>query len=97
MRNEATVTVGFDALAGRRRIYWFTVNPLGTQSEEIPGGAASKLERRSDWQAATQRTATGWRRKGRSHSRCSAAFLATVRHLRSVRTASRPPLRQTEN
>jgi hypothetical protein len=60
MGDEDTVTVGIDALADRRTMYWFTVNPLGTQSEEIPGGAASKIEWRGDWQAAAQRTATGW-------------------------------------
>src|SRR5262249_53990771 len=58
--DEDTVCVGVDALADRRTMYWFTINPLGTQSEEIPGGAASKIQWRGDWQAAAQRTATGW-------------------------------------
>ncbi len=40
--------------------YRFTVNPIGTQSESIPGGSASKVEWRGDWQAATQRVEDGW-------------------------------------
>jgi hypothetical protein len=60
MRDEDRVTAGIDALAGRRTMHWFTVNLLGTQSEEILS-AASKLERRGDRQAATQHTARGWK------------------------------------
>ncbi len=40
--------------------YRFTVNALGTQSERIPGGSASKVEWRGDWQAAAQRVEDGW-------------------------------------
>ncbi|MBI3721744.1 MAG: carbohydrate binding family 9 domain-containing protein, partial [Fimbriimonas ginsengisoli] len=60
MEDEDTVTVGIDALADHRTMYWFTVNPLGTQSEEIPGGAAAKIEWRGDWQGAAHRNQKGW-------------------------------------
>ena len=40
--------------------YIFQVNPAGTQSEQIPGGSATKIEWRGDWQAATQRVPGGW-------------------------------------
>jgi hypothetical protein len=60
MDDEDWVAAGVDALADRRSMYWFTVNPLGTMSEEIPGGAAAKVEWRGDWHAAARRTAKGW-------------------------------------
>jgi hypothetical protein len=60
MDEDDTVTAGIDALADRRSMYWFTVNPLGTQTEEIPGGAAAKIEWRGDWQAAARPTERGW-------------------------------------
>ena len=40
--------------------YTFMVNPLGTQSEWVPGGAAAKIEWRGDWQAAAKITERGW-------------------------------------
>ena len=36
------------------------VNPLGTQSEWVPGGAAAKIEWRGDWQASAKITEKGW-------------------------------------
>lgn len=41
-------------------VYSFSVNPLGTQSEQVPGGAAAKIEWRGDWQAKTKITEKGW-------------------------------------
>jgi len=40
--------------------YTFMVNPLGTQSEWVPGGAAAKIEWRGDWQASAKITEKGW-------------------------------------
>ncbi|MEM2368601.1 MAG: carbohydrate binding family 9 domain-containing protein [Candidatus Bathyarchaeia archaeon] len=40
--------------------YSFFVNPLGTQNEEVPGGAAVKIEWRGDWQVKTKITEKGW-------------------------------------
>ncbi|MBX3118519.1 MAG: carbohydrate binding family 9 domain-containing protein [Fimbriimonadaceae bacterium] len=39
---------------------FFRVNAIGTQSEEIAGGRASKREWRGDWQAAAQKTDFGY-------------------------------------
>lgn len=60
MGDDDTVTAGIDPLADRRTAYWFTVNALGTQQEEIPGGAAAKIEWRGDWRAAARRDKDGW-------------------------------------
>lgn len=60
MDEDDWVCVGIDALADRRTMYWFMVNPLGTQAEEIPGGAAAKIEWRGDWEAAAHRNERGW-------------------------------------
>lgn len=40
--------------------YTFSVNPNGAQAESIPGGSATKIEWRGDWQTAATRTPTGW-------------------------------------
>ena len=40
--------------------YTFMVNPLGTQNEWVPGGAAAKIEWRGDWQVAAKITEKGW-------------------------------------
>ena len=45
---------------GESDCYEFFVNACGTQAEEIPGGSASKIEWRGDWEAAATRTPTGW-------------------------------------
>ncbi len=39
---------------------FFRVNAIGTQSEEISGGRASKREWRGDWEAAATKTAEGY-------------------------------------
>lgn len=40
--------------------YTFAVNPNGAQTEDIPGGAAAKIEWRGDWKAATKMDDRGW-------------------------------------
>lgn len=61
--NDDWVSVGIDPL-NRPRIdqptYVFFVNPLGTQDEIVPGGAATKIEWRGDWRAAAKVTQQGW-------------------------------------
>jgi hypothetical protein len=58
--SDDTVTVGLNPLADRRTMYWFTVNARGTQQEEIPGGAAAKIEWRGDWRGAAKIDKDGW-------------------------------------
>jgi len=45
---------------GESDAYLFYVNPRGTQAESIPGGSATKIEWRGDWNAAAARTPAGW-------------------------------------
>mgnify|MGYP000303679173 FL=1 len=40
--------------------FTFFVNPIGTQSEYLPGGASFKAEWRGRWRAASRVTPTGW-------------------------------------
>jgi hypothetical protein len=60
MDNDDTITVGLNPLADRRTHYWFTVNARGTLQEEIPGGAAAKIEWRGDWRGAAKTDKDGW-------------------------------------
>src|SRR5688572_23775201 len=60
MDSDDSVTVGLNPLANRRTMYWFTVNARGTQQEEIPGGAAAKIEWRGDWHGAAKVDKDGW-------------------------------------
>ncbi|HEY3268993.1 MAG TPA: carbohydrate binding family 9 domain-containing protein [Armatimonadota bacterium] len=60
MDNDDSIAVGIDPLYDRNSAYWFRVNALGTQGEEIPGGSASKVQWRGDWRAASRITADGW-------------------------------------
>jgi uncharacterized protein DUF5916 len=60
LTNDDWVAVGIEPLGDRRTVYWFQVNPVGTQAEEIPGGAATKVEWRGDWTAAATINSHGW-------------------------------------
>ena len=60
MDGDDTVSVGLDPRNDMQSAYWFTVNAAGAQGEDIPGGAASKVEWRGDWRAAARTTADGW-------------------------------------
>jgi len=60
MEKDDTVSLGVSPLCDRQTYYWFTVNPRGTQAEEIPGGAASKVGWRGDWHAAARIADKGW-------------------------------------
>lgn len=58
--SEDYVSVGIDPRLDKRQVYWFSVTALGTQADDIPGGAAAKVQWRGDWRAAVKRTADGW-------------------------------------
>ncbi len=62
VQNDDYLAVGFDILNQHARgcEYVFRVNPLGTQDEKIPDGAAGKIEWRGDWHAAAQVDSLGW-------------------------------------
>lgn len=60
MWSDDNISIGLDPAFDRQNAYWFTVNPLGTQAEDIPGGAATKVEWRGDWHAAARIVADGW-------------------------------------
>jgi hypothetical protein len=58
--NDDWVAVDLDPYMDRRSIYWFDVTPRGTQFDKIPGGSASKIEWKGDWQAAARIVGDGW-------------------------------------
>jgi hypothetical protein len=58
--NEDNVDVFVDPAGQRKDFYDFRVTARGTQREDIPGGSASKIEWRGDWNAAAVRTDYGW-------------------------------------
>ncbi len=54
------VELGIDCCHRHQETYWFHVTPRGTQNEDIPGGSASKIEWRGDWEAAGRIVEDGW-------------------------------------
>lgn len=60
LSSDDYVAVGIDPRGDRQQAWWFRVNPRGTQDEDIPGGAAAKIEWRGDWKAAARITEAGW-------------------------------------
>jgi len=54
------ITVELDTFFNRRDISKFSVNPIGTQDDEIAGGRSDKIEWKGDWQGAAVRTDYGW-------------------------------------
>ena len=57
---DDSITVQLDTFFNRRDISSFSLNPDGTQSDEIAGGRAEKIEWKGDWQGAATRTDYGW-------------------------------------
>jgi hypothetical protein len=57
---DDTITVQLDTFFNRRDISEFSLNPLGTQSDEIAGGRSAKVEWKGDWRGAAMRTEFGW-------------------------------------
>ncbi|HEY3266505.1 MAG TPA: DUF5916 domain-containing protein [Armatimonadota bacterium] len=60
MDDEDVVAVGIDTRYDRKSAYWFSVSPIGTQAEDIPGGSAAKVQWRGDWRAASRIVPDGW-------------------------------------
>lgn len=54
------ITVQLDTFFNRRDISKFSLNPLGTQSDDIAGGRSTKIEWKGDWQGAAATTEFGW-------------------------------------
>jgi hypothetical protein len=54
------VTLNLDTYQSHQEAYGFTFNACGTQTEEIPAGAADKTEWRGDWEAVARTVADGW-------------------------------------
>jgi len=60
MWRDDHVGLWLDVENAGRSFYGFTVNPLGTQSDRVPGGSSEKIEWRGDWRAAARVDAEGW-------------------------------------
>ena len=54
------VSVELDPWHDHRSISRFTVTARGAKSDDTAGGRAQNRQRKGDWQAAAQRTASGW-------------------------------------
>jgi hypothetical protein len=55
-----SITIQLDTFFNRRDISEFSLNPGGTQSDEIAGGRSSKIEWKGDWLGSAVRTEFGW-------------------------------------
>lgn len=60
MENDDVVSVLIEPQNKRLEPYWFEVNPLGTQSENIPGGSTENIRWRGDWEAKARIHEKGW-------------------------------------
>ncbi len=60
MRNDDRIALRLDVEDAGRGEYQFRVNPLGTQSDEVPGGTSEKIEWKGDWRAAARIDDAGW-------------------------------------
>ena len=57
---DDSITIELDTFFNRRDISTFSLNPRGTQSDQIAGGRSSKVEWKGDWLGAALRTDYGW-------------------------------------
>lgn len=55
-----SITIQLDTFFNRRDISEFSINPRGTQTDDIAGGRSSKTEWKGDWSGAAARTEFGW-------------------------------------
>ena len=55
-----SITIQLDTFFNRRDISEFSINPGGTQSDDIAGGRSGKIEWKGDWKGAATRTGFGW-------------------------------------
>ncbi|NPV47285.1 MAG: carbohydrate binding family 9 domain-containing protein [Armatimonadetes bacterium] len=58
--SDDRVTLSLDTYRSHQEAYRFTFNPCGTQTEEIPAGAADKTEWRGDWEVVAKIVSDGW-------------------------------------
>jgi TPR repeat protein len=57
---DDSMTIQLDTFFNRRDISEFSVNSIGTQSDDPAGGRSSKIEWKGDWQGAAILTDYGW-------------------------------------
>ncbi len=57
---DDVITVELDTYFNRRDISSFSMNPLGTQSDDLAGGRSEKVEWKGDWLGAATKTEYGW-------------------------------------
>jgi hypothetical protein len=57
---DDSISILLDTYFNRRDISTFSINSIGTQSDEIAGGRSAKIEWKGDWMGAAQRTDYGW-------------------------------------
>ena len=62
VKNDDYLAIGFDIhnKHARGNEHVFRLNALGTQDEDIAGGAANKIEWRGDWRGAANIDSLGW-------------------------------------
>lgn len=60
MRTDDRVMVLLDPTCRQQETYRFSVNPLGTQAEELPSSGGSNVAWRGQWEAAARIGADGW-------------------------------------
>lgn len=60
MGSDDRVTVNLDTQHTHQTPYYFKVNPIGAQTEQIPSGSASNITWRGDWYAAGKIVSDGW-------------------------------------
>ncbi len=57
---DDTITIALDPTYRQGGLFTFTVNPLGTMAEDVPGGSDAKIEWRGDWVGGARRVSDGW-------------------------------------
>lgn len=57
---DDAITIQLDTFFNRRDISEFSLNPLGTQTDDFSGGRSAKVEWKGDWQGSAARTEYGW-------------------------------------
>ena len=58
--SDDTITIALDPTYKLGGLFTFTINPLGTMAEDLPGGSDAKIEWRGDWSAGAKRVSDGW-------------------------------------
>jgi len=57
---DDSITIELDTFFNRRDISQFSLNPLGTQTDDIADGRSTKIEWKGDWFGAAVRSDEGW-------------------------------------